>query len=550
MVPESSPRFFVAVLVIVYAFSAQAQSTVTDSELDSNSTSFGNVAKISNSVANNLSTNIFDISDLSEKYREIAHSGITSAYRDAPFLDNALALFDTLVLMRPDRPEGFFLNAALYYSIALFDRTEEVAEKFTYNSEKAIELTNTLLEEDPGNPYYYFYLGAVHGNLGLQSLKLGNYWSAYRNGSKGKSYLEKALEIDSEFADAKLGIGMFQYYLDILPKYLKFILFFARFKGDREEGLENVHSATQEGSITRIEANYFLAHVYNKYEGRVNEAEKLFQSLYKAFPDNYYFRWSLARFYYENGNLLAAHDLFEEFLKVQHKYYNQSIRYYLGVIAHEIGNYSTSNGHFYVLLNLIKSSDKELNKSRLRDIYYRVGLNYEYQSDRKNAVRYYSMALNVDSDNLKDELNERSNSPISSDELHIRSIEALLKAGNYNTALNTDDSQFPAAHNGNDGVDMYSNIALLEAEALFYLDNIDSVRNFLNSHSEDDYKSNEHRIRFNLLGARLGMNSSNMDIVEMYIKKANELDLQEMPIFYVRLFNSIQHQAFGSVRYR
>ena len=129
MVPESSPRFFVAVLVIVYAFSAQAQSTVTDSELDSNSTSFGNVAKISNSVANNLSTNIFDISDLSEKYREIAHSGITSAYRDAPFLDNALALFDTLVLMRPDRPEGFFLNAALYYSIALFDRTEEVAEK-------------------------------------------------------------------------------------------------------------------------------------------------------------------------------------------------------------------------------------------------------------------------------------------------------------------------------------------------------------------------------------------------------------------------------------
>ncbi len=547
---ESLFRFFVAVLIIACAFSAQAQSTVSDSELGSNSISFSNVAKISNSVTNDLSINVFDISDLSEKYREIAHLGITSAYRDAPFLDNALALFDTLILMRPDRPEGFFLNAALYYSIALFDRTEEVTEKFTYNSEKAIELTNTLLEEDPENPYYYFYLGAVHGNLGLQNLELGNYWRAYRNGSKGKSYLEKALEIDPKFADAKLGIGMFQYYLDILPKYLKFFLFFVRFKGDREEGLENVHDAAQEGLITRIEANYFLARVYNKYEGRVYEAEKLFQSLYEAFPDNYYFRWSLARFYYENGNLSAAHDLFEKFLKVPHKYYNQSIRYYLGVIAHETGNYSTSNGHFYVLLNLIKTSDKEQNKSRLRDVYYRIGLNYEYQSDRKSAVRYYSMAMNVDSDNLKDELKERSNFPITPDELHIRSIEALLKAENYTAALITYDSQLPAAHNGNDGVNMSSNIALLKSEVSFYMNNIDSARNFFSSHSEDDYKSNEYRVRYNLLGARLGMNSSNMDIVEMYIKRASELDLQELPIFYVRVSNGIQHQAFGSVLYR
>lgn len=87
--------------------------------------------------------------------------------------------------------------------------------------------------------------------------------------------------------DADLGLGTYNYYVDVLSPILKLFRLVAGIPGgDRERGLEQLRTASEQAVLFRDEAAYELAHIYGVREGRHSEALLLLKELANRYPGN------------------------------------------------------------------------------------------------------------------------------------------------------------------------------------------------------------------------------------------------------------------------
>ena len=289
--------FFFTLLLFSFAFTADAISQDNSQGIEK-----ADSPQYRTSEKDSIIFRVFDIEGVSDEYKRKIVEGIRLSYVYSPDIEVPLAIFDSLTASRPDRPEGYFLKSVLFYILYSANPKKALSDSLRYYSNEAIKITEELMKDDPDNKYYKFYLGAAYGNMGLYYLKNRSYWKAYRNGKKGKNYLEKALKADPDFGDAQFGIGIFYYYADVLTKYIKPLLFIIGMSGDSEKGLRLLEESLKNSSLSQVEARDFLSRFYSRYEGRREEAEQYMLQLYIAFPDNPWYLYNLSVFYYESGD--------------------------------------------------------------------------------------------------------------------------------------------------------------------------------------------------------------------------------------------------------
>jgi len=141
-----------------------------------------------------------------------------------------------------------------------------------------------------------FYDGLAHGvRARLFTLRAAAMDSA-REGKQMRSSLLEAAEKDSALnMDAAAGLGVYNYYADVLSPLIKLIRFFLRIPGgDRAKGLEQLHSASQQAVMLAPEASYELAKIYSLRENRPGDALPLFRALADQYPANAIFAFSAA----------------------------------------------------------------------------------------------------------------------------------------------------------------------------------------------------------------------------------------------------------------
>lgn len=347
----------------------------------------------------------FDLKDVTEDFKQKMVKGIELTYQNSPDLKEPFEIFDQLIIERPDRPEGYFLKASLYFSLYMVESKQSIFDSLKTYSDKAIEISEKLLKADPDDKYYNFYLGAAYGNMGLFYLKTKSYWSAYRKGKKGIKYLDKALKIDPDFGDAQLGKGIFLYYASVLSAYIKPLLFIVGMSGDKEKGLKNLLESVENSQLSRIEARDFLSKIYGEYEGKKNETMKMLKQLNENFPTNPYYLLNYAVYTYETGDYLKAKKLFEEFNTLpllRFNYYKRNGAYYLGTIEYLLGNYKRSTELLTSSLKFPVISKSSNNFKR--SVLYRIGLNYEYDGGREKALHYYNESGSIKAKNIKEKL--------------------------------------------------------------------------------------------------------------------------------------------------
>ena len=91
--------------------------------------------------------------------------------------------------------------------------------------------------------------------------------------------------------DAEFGIGMYRYYADVAPAYLRFLRWlFLMPGGDRVDGLRQLERAATEGELVRGEAQYQIHVIYLWYEQKWREALVLMRGLQARYPHNPHFR--------------------------------------------------------------------------------------------------------------------------------------------------------------------------------------------------------------------------------------------------------------------
>jgi hypothetical protein len=85
--------------------------------------------------------------------------------------------------------------------------------------------------------------------------------------------------------EARFGLGLYDYYADVLPRLLKLLRFLARLPGgDRERGLESIEAAESQALWHRTEARAQLLDIYAAYEDRPDDALALARGLRARYP--------------------------------------------------------------------------------------------------------------------------------------------------------------------------------------------------------------------------------------------------------------------------
>lgn len=167
------------------------------------------------------------------------------------------------------------------------DRTRDGA--FEEEANRAISLMETWTREEPARAEAWFYLGGAMGARAQWRALRGDTLGAARDGTRIKSALERALDLDPTLDDAYFGIGLYRYYADVAPAVVRLLRWLLLMPGgSREEGLEAMQRARR-GQILGSEADYQLHLVYLWYEKDVPRALALLESLRARHPHNPHF---------------------------------------------------------------------------------------------------------------------------------------------------------------------------------------------------------------------------------------------------------------------
>jgi hypothetical protein len=216
--------------------------------------------------------------------------------------EEAVALAHNLEAARPDHPLGYLIEAdVLWWNIyckwserkyntidawshprpADADDNAELAlaDKVSRLAEAAIAKSDTAEME--------LYAGLGYASRARLLALRYEKTPVARAGVEARKHLLRCLELDPSMADAYLGLGLYNYYVDTLSAMAKILRFFMGIPGgDKREGLRQLELASTKGQLTPVEARFNMARSVRNYDFDYARAERAAAPLIAQYPEN------------------------------------------------------------------------------------------------------------------------------------------------------------------------------------------------------------------------------------------------------------------------
>lgn len=135
--------------------------------------------------------------------------------------------------------------------------------------------------------------------------------AGFRLASKAKDDEMRVLQIDPDYADAKLITGVYEYVVGALPFPFKFLIGFAGITGSKTKGMEMLHDAADRAVMTSVDARTVIA-LFLRREGKYKEAVEVVRSLKNDYPHDYLFCLEEANLRKDAGEGMKAVDAYRE----------------------------------------------------------------------------------------------------------------------------------------------------------------------------------------------------------------------------------------------
>jgi len=137
--------------------------------------------------------------------------------------------------------------------------------------------------------------------------------AGFRLATKAKDDAARALQLDPEYADAKLISGVYEYVVGALPWPFKLMIGFAGITGSKSTGLAMLRDAGQRGVVTSMEARTAIA-LFLRREGKYREAIEVVKNLKNEYPRDFLFCLEEANLRKDAGEGMAAVDAYRRLL--------------------------------------------------------------------------------------------------------------------------------------------------------------------------------------------------------------------------------------------
>jgi tetratricopeptide (TPR) repeat protein len=225
--------------------------------------------------------------------------------------DGALSRFRIIEAAHPEDPIAvdYVLDTMVFqtlYGLDLLDTTlyahngfltgrhpvnenKETTNEVNRLADKAIGLAEKQLKENPKDVNALFaraWARSVHATY--IALVEHSYVAALRQALQARGDDDKVLELDPDYVDAELVVGVHQYVVGSLPTAFKLMAGIAGIHGDKAKGIAMLRDDGQRGVITSVQARTALM-LFLRREGKYDQAEAIADSLKNEFPHNFLF---------------------------------------------------------------------------------------------------------------------------------------------------------------------------------------------------------------------------------------------------------------------
>ncbi len=247
-------------------------------------------------------------------YEQMLEDGVIAFY-DTRW-DAATAIFDEMKEMSPEDPRAYFFESMIpFWEYFFVHQKAELANEFLDLSKKAVNISERMLEKNPGDTTLVLMLSGLHGYRSLVAAGEKEYRTAIQSGLTGFKYTRRLLSMDSTRPDAQIGRGMFYYMMGSVPREARWLTNMVGIRGDVEMGLEEITKAAKSDSAVCNDAMMMLMYLYEKEE-RFDEAIIYANLLTDKFPDNVIFHYKKGQIYEKKGDIEAANTSFNKVIQL------------------------------------------------------------------------------------------------------------------------------------------------------------------------------------------------------------------------------------------
>ena len=200
----------------------------------------------------------------------------------------------------PDQPLGYLLEAeALWWHIwcasadfkyGMTDarrRAKYGADQHYFElAAKASSLAEARSKHHE-NAEMQFYAGMADAAAARLYALRGENRNAARAGVRARDHFLRAKTLDASLADANMGLGLYNYYVDTLSSIARVLRFFMGIPGgSKQEGVRLLEQAIADGVLTPNLARFYLALNLHRYDQQYEKALSVISPLAEKYPAN------------------------------------------------------------------------------------------------------------------------------------------------------------------------------------------------------------------------------------------------------------------------
>jgi len=298
-------------------------------------------------------------------------------------------------------------NPRVHFTWAAARMLENEAHKPVVESYKILEndlneiipILKRLSEVYSDIPDYQLYLGSATGLKARIYLGKKEWIPTLINAYKGFRIIQKIEKKHPNLIDAKLPIGIVEYFAGLSPGFIQLTAKLFGLKAKGQVGLKKMNQAVLKGEFSHIEAKKILSFLNLWVEKDFNAALRYSRELNQEFPNNYFFSIMYLESLIKTGNREDSKRLIEQLTEeltsltpIQQNWYEsylvyeKSLFYFLNSefdkALHHV-NYSIDNYHAELDIIL---SHAHLLKGKIHDI----------KNEREKALQSYKKCIKLD----------------------------------------------------------------------------------------------------------------------------------------------------------
>src|SRR5207248_5364432 len=152
-----------------------------------------------------------------------------------------------------------------------------------------------------------FYAGMAEAAWARLYALRGENRNTAHAGVRAREHFLRVRTLDADLADADLGLGLYNYYVDTLSSLARIMRFFMGIPGgSKQDGIRLLEHAMTQGVLTPNIARFYLALNLHRYDQQYEQALGILGPLAEKYPANPLFQLARGDLYAKLGRKLQA----------------------------------------------------------------------------------------------------------------------------------------------------------------------------------------------------------------------------------------------------